>query len=317
MIDDNCPSLSVILVIGNQRKRAKRALDSILSQSKGNGIEILLIDCTEDSVPPVEGSEDPVVRLNRLKKSVSYNEARAIGVSMAKAPIVVFIEEHTIVLEQWSCAILNCFQQNPWDGVGYEIHNGNPSVGISDVAYLMNYVRWSPPASPGETDLIPGHNTAYRRDVLLSYGEHLPELLANDIVMQRRLIKDGYRLGMEPRARAMHYNEGAFILMGKVHYYFNRCLGAYRDRFFKISGWQKMLFLLTLPIRPWLRFADNLLFILIHRPRYFARYLSNGAYIIASSYFSVAGIVMGLFFGPGNAVEKLSDHELNADRPLV
>ena len=59
------PALSVILVIGGQREREARALQSLLEQSAIDRMEILLYDLGPVDCPPIPGSDHPRVRLTR------------------------------------------------------------------------------------------------------------------------------------------------------------------------------------------------------------------------------------------------------------
>jgi hypothetical protein len=43
--------------------------------------------------------------------------------------------------------------------------------------YLAGYAPWIPPAERGESELVASHNSSYRREVLLAYGERLDGLL--------------------------------------------------------------------------------------------------------------------------------------------
>ena len=55
--------------------------------------------------------------------------------------------------------------------------------------------------------MLPGHNTSFKRDVLLAYGDELPDLLRAEIVLHTRLHRDGHRLLLEPAAKFEHINE--------------------------------------------------------------------------------------------------------------
>ena len=58
---------------------------------------------------------------------------------------------------------------------------------ISDAIALMNYARWLPPARSGVESLLPGHNVAYDRELLLSFGGRLPELLNCDPLLMWKI----------------------------------------------------------------------------------------------------------------------------------
>ena len=310
------PSLSVILVIGDERKRAEQALDRLLDQEEIARIEILLFDLAKNDTSELKGFDHPAVRYYRWNTPLYFHEARAKGVQLSRAPIVAFIEEHCLTFENWAHALIRSFDINPWAGIGYEMHNGNPGSGISDATFMMNYIAWSSPVRRGESELIPGHNSAYRREVLLSYEDNLEDMLLNDIVMQRRLRSDGYTLGMEPDARVAHINEASLSLMGRGYYYFNRCLAASRTTVLGMPTWRKYFFLASALFRPWLRYCDNLVIVVRYRPRETWSFLAYAPVIIASYHYCVAGLLIGYLFGAGDAPGKITDHELTVERPL-
>ena len=57
------PQISVVLVIGSQRARARLALASIMRQATWPVIEVLLYDFGAANDPPLPGAEHPQVTL--------------------------------------------------------------------------------------------------------------------------------------------------------------------------------------------------------------------------------------------------------------
>ena len=102
----------------------------------------------------------------------TYGELRAEGTRLARAPIVAFLEEHAIGLPGWLVAIEESLATGEYCGASGEVHPLNPGSGISDAVALMNYARWLPPLTErGPSSLVVGHNSAYRRDDLLAFGD--------------------------------------------------------------------------------------------------------------------------------------------------
>ena len=80
-----------------------------------------------------------------------------------------------------------------------EVHNGNDGQGISHVSWLFSYGFWMPPVKQGAAALLPGNNSAYKRDILLSYAERLPMMLEIDMLLQRQVREECYLLELHPR----------------------------------------------------------------------------------------------------------------------
>lgn len=91
---EQAPELSVILVIGGQRERERRALQSLLEQSAIDRMEILLYDLGPADCPPLPGSDHPRIRLTRKTPQDLLGAARAEGIRTGNAPVVCFMEEH-------------------------------------------------------------------------------------------------------------------------------------------------------------------------------------------------------------------------------
>ena len=70
----------------------------------------------------------------------------------------------------------------------------------------MGYGPWFGPPEAGEVNLLPGHNSSYKRDLLLDYGDRLESLLAAETSLQQDLRARGFRLYLEPAAKAFHTN---------------------------------------------------------------------------------------------------------------
>src|SRR5690242_14508964 len=107
------PALSVILVVGERRDRAVRALASVLSQEALDRLEILLLDLAPGEPAPLPGSDHPVLRVVRMPPETLFSAAKAHGVRLAAAPVVVFLEEHCRARPGWAAALIEA-HRGPW-----------------------------------------------------------------------------------------------------------------------------------------------------------------------------------------------------------
>jgi hypothetical protein len=219
--------VSVVLVVGGQRRRAERALASVLGQEGIERAEVLLVECARPGTPALPGAGHPAVRLLARPERGPFGAIRAGAVRAGRAPIVAFVEEHVEALPGWLAGIERALAGGSFVGVGGEVHALNPGVGISDLVAAMNYVRWQPPARRQEgADVIVGHNAAFRRDALLSFGDALDELLGSEVVLLRRLRARGGRLLVDPAIRIAHRNEVGVLSIAKGYYLWNVSFGA-------------------------------------------------------------------------------------------
>ena len=308
------PFISLVLVAGPQRQRSQRALQSLLDQEAGSELEILLID-TGNAAAPLPGADDPRVRSIAARKEQTYVAMRIAAINEAQGDVVAFLEEHAAVLPGWFNALKQAFRSGNWAGVGCEMHNANPGRGISNAVALMNYMTWTPPALPGSSRMLPGHNSAYRRDVLLSWHEELPMLLQSEVLLQWRICESGRQLRVEPSARIAHLNEGRIATICHGYYLWNRCFGSSRARIYQWPLAKKLGRVLGTPLMPFVRLGKAAIFLLRRSPRRFAKiFLYWPVWLIAWSA-AAAGQAMGIVFGPGDAENRFGDYELSTPRP--
>lgn len=312
-MDGPSPALSVILLIGDKRERAQRALDSVLRQDCVERLEVLLVDLTRSGAAPLESHDHPRVKQIQPAPGASYAEARAAATVAARAPYVAFLEEHAEAMPGWAAGILRGFEQG-WTAVAYETHNMNPGEGISNATYLANYMPWLPPARRGPADFVAGQNAAYRRDALMKYADQLPQLYGNDQLLQWKLLADGHHFGIEPEARFSHCNESDLAVAARGLFLYNRFMAPMRARLFNWNTLRLCIYAFGLPLIPLVRFTKQLIFLRREHPDLVPSMLRSAPWILACNYSAAAGQTTGLLLGPGNALDKFWDFELNAER---
>ena len=310
----HAPSVTIAMVVGSQRKRAERALASVLAQPEIHQAEFILLDAGAADAHPLAGSEHPIVRTIRTNLGGTFGTLRAMAVRQARAPIVAFVEDHVEVGPTWLPSVLRSFE-GPWAAVGAEIHNANKEVGISPAIALINYGWWSPPMQAGEADLLAGNNTAYRREVLSRYEDRLDELMLSDTVLQWQLAKDGYRLFAEPSISIWHLNPTTSGNAIKAEYFYHWAFAALRARVFDWSAWKRIRYVLLSPAVPWLRFARLVRLVRSKPPSQSVSVARQSLPILLFLHAAALGQNMGLLFGMRDSDQRFTDFELNSARP--
>jgi len=309
------PWLTVVIIVGPHRERSAAALASVLSQSIANHLEVVLIDCADASTRPLAGSDHPAVRVHHLPEGAHFGTARAIAAAAARAPVVAFLEEHARALPGWAEALVHA-HRGPWTGVGYEVHNGNPGSGRSDINALLSYGLFSPPLARGESRLLSGHNCAYKRDVLLSFGDRLARLLLVDNVLQKLLVGSGYRLFLEPDAKIAHRNEVSASSTARGYLAFHRAFGAARAREGHWSLLRRATYVLLAPAIPLYFIAHFGRTLLRRRSPYLGLFLRNLLYVYFVQLVAAFAQAAGLLFGEGDSPRRFSVFEISEPRPL-
>jgi hypothetical protein len=308
------PDFTVGLVVGERRERAAHCLKTLLSQNILDRMEIRVADIARDRLDPLPGSNHPQVQVVRMP-GATYAQARLRVVQEAAGRIVGFIEEHAWAFDGWAEAILEAHNE-PWAGVGAEVHIGNPKVPHSNLIGVMNHHPWMAPATRGTREHLPGHNSAYKKEVLLRYGDRLLPLLRAELALCTALRRDGHQLFLETKAKFAHVNETGIASPFRGYYYWNRC---YADSRAKEFGWslsRRLFYAACTPLMPVYYLCHVLPQLRRERPDLYpiARAGIHRLYIAQLG--SAIGHTAGLLFGLGDAEQKFSEYETSEYRQL-
>ena len=307
--------LSVVIVMGDPGTRAglEKTLYSLIHQQSIEKLEILVVDCAPSGAPPLKGSDHRSVRTVKLPRSgTTLAQARAEGVRQARAPIVGFLDDHSFAMAGWAEALVEA-HRGPWAGVGGEIYNNTPARGFADPIYLMGHAAWMPPAPRGEAELLPSHDTCYKREILLQYGDELPELLMAEPVLMRRLRLDGQRLYVDPNVKSTHgYTVNPLTLV--AFYAWSRCFAASRAKAFKWSPARRMTFGFLSPFIPLVRAIRLFVYLVRRRPTSLPAFLVGLPIILLAQAGAAVGEGLGMLFGLGDAERLLTQTHLRGLR---
>jgi hypothetical protein len=119
--------------------------------------------------------------------------------------------------------------------------------------YLIQYGPWVQPLAGGEQADVPGHNSSYKRDVLLGLGDELAPLFTFDAKLHETLRSRGHRLYVEPAAASYHVFITRLRPFLKEHFHIGRAFAASRA-----SDWpaaRRSLYAVLSPALPLLRGA--------------------------------------------------------------
>lgn len=305
---------SVGLIIGNRRERAVRCLDSLVSQSAIDRMEVLVYDIARDRHDDLPGSNHPRVRIVRAP-GTTYAAARVRAVHEGVGPVIGFMEEHAWAFPGWAEAIMEAHGEK-YAGVGAEVHLGNPSVKNSHLIGVMNHHPWMAPATRGLREHLPGHNSAYKRDVLLQYGDRLLDLLRAELALCTALRRDGHQLFLETKARFAHINETGIVSPSRGYFLWNRCYGYSRARQFEWSLARKLFYAACTPVMPFYYLAHLLPRLHRERPDLFPIAMAGIPRLFLAQLAAGVGLSTGALFGIGDAEERFSDYETSEYREL-
>ena len=175
--------------------------------------------------------------------------ARAAGVRQATAPIVALTESHAFPVPEWAEAFLAAHRQ-PWAVVGPSMRNANPANMISWANLFLDYGPWVEHPG-GETPDVPGHNSAYKREILLSCGSDLEAMMEIETILHWALHRRGHRFYVEPRAATYHVNVSLPSVWLAERWHAARVFAAARSRDW--SWARRLLYTIGSPVIPLIR----------------------------------------------------------------
>jgi hypothetical protein len=242
----------------------------------------------------------------------SYGEALAAGVRAASAPIVAFSEDHVFPDPLWAETLIGS-HKNGWAAVGPVIYNANPGSAVGWADILMGYSQWLYPNSGGEMNHIPGHNSSYKRDILLEYDPGLESFLEAESVLHWDLVSKGHKLYLEPSAKIYHLNFDYFSTYMSVNRQMGRMFAAAR-----CQSWPKAkrtLFAfgsLLIPLVRFYRIARDYsgsIGLLKSKPQVYP-------ILFAGLFMSALGEMAGYISGPGDSLQKTFGYHFHRDRHM-
>jgi glycosyl transferase family 2 len=308
------PELSVVLVTPDCYETIRRTVAHLRAQTIREQIELLIaVPCAAEleAVPSeLEGFFGHQVIETGALDTVGRVKAEAIRA--ARAPVVALAEDHAYPDRDWAAALVAAHRHG-WAVVGPVVRNANPATMVSWADLAVGYGPWLDPHPGGEVDHLPGHNSSYKRDVLLGYGEALAELLEAEAVLQWNLRSRGHRLYLEPRAKVSHTNFARRSTWARVQILNGRVFAATRAWGGRWGLPRRALFVVGAPLIPVVRCWRIVRIMRRREPhrRVLMRLLPT---LLFGLTFDALGQALGYALGAGDAKRQMAGFEFHRER---
>jgi glycosyl transferase family 2 len=305
------PALSVVVVAYYGYPPMRQLMRHLSAQTLRHQIEMVVVASSADALALDDGAFAgfwgfQIVEVGRI---TALNRARVAGIRAARGRIVALTEDHCFPRPDWAEALLRA-HDGPWIGVGPTIGLANPQRHRAWANYLLQYGPWVAPTRSGEISDIPGHNSSYKREALLAFGEHLDAFFMADTILHWELGRRGHRLYLESGARAEHVYMTRLRPFIAENYCIGRQFASTRAR--PWSAARRLAFAMATPLIPLVRFTR-----ILGRMREFGwlgRLLPILPSLALGLTVSAAGEFMGCLFGIGRAAERTLDLDFCRDR---
>jgi hypothetical protein len=307
------PELSALLVIGDSREHAQRALDSLYAQTIAESIEIVVVDLKTNDAPQLAVSATVPTRYLTPERGTTWATGRAIAARIAEAPVLAFIEGHCIAEAEWAAALVKAHRQ-PYAAVGYAFTNPYPESYMSRATLTSKYGCWLHPTTSRVTSVLPCGNVAYKRDDLLALGDEMEELLTPDFVVHERFNERGAGMYVESRAIVAHNSLVKLSQLLASSFLFCRVLASKRVQ---SQGWtraRQIAYGLATPVvspivAVWRLFASR-----SETPSDWTSLVAYLPVVVAKGVASAVGESAGYLFGAGHSEIQFIKWELHVGR---
>jgi hypothetical protein len=195
------PELAAVLAT-DRLETAAEALEHLRLRSGEVRLELVLVGIAGTVVAEPAADGFAAVRTLTVPET-ALGAARAAGVRAAQAPLVVLVETHCFPEPGWARALVQRWEEG-WGVIGPSIDIENPSP-RSWTSLLLDYGPLLE-RRPGPRRHVPGHNSAYDRDLLLNGEIDLEAALEDETLLHWRFADAGRSPYLDDRARARHMN---------------------------------------------------------------------------------------------------------------
>ncbi len=246
------PALSVILVTPDNYITIRKTVTCLRKQTARSKLELVIVCTSLENLNVNETELEDLLtfKIVEVGEIQSRGHANAVGVHNAAAPVIAFAEDHCYPHKTWAEALIEAHRQ-PWAAVGPVVRNANPRTRVSQADMLIGYAPWAEPAAAGCVDFLPGHNSSYKRSVLLAYGEELELFLEAECIMHWDMHEKGHQLYLEPEAKTAHVNFSKLTSMLRANLLNGRLFASIRNK--KMSGFARLFYVLASPLIPFVR----------------------------------------------------------------
>ncbi len=240
------PKVSVIIPSVNGLPVIGECLNALGNQQCDFDFEIIVVDRTNDETAEYIRKHFPRVKLIKLTSPCGIPEMRAIAIAQAGGKFLVITEDHCIAPRNWLAKIVEAHDSG-YEVIGGAVENASTLRMIDWAVFLCEYSSFMPPIAGGETNLITGNNTSYRRSVIEKVDE---STLKNywEYFLQRELKQMGVRFHSVPALVINHKKEFGFFYFLAQRFHYSRSFAAMRKR--KSSVPKQILYLLYTPVLP-------------------------------------------------------------------
>ncbi|HEV8125408.1 MAG TPA: glycosyltransferase [Gemmatimonadales bacterium] len=293
--------LSVVVPSVNGWSDLEGCLAALEAERGQVGLEVLVADRLGEALRARVRDRFPWVTLVEAEPGVTIPDLRAMAFARATGPSVAVIEDHVLVPPGWARQMLQA-QARGEEVVGGAVENAATERLVDWAAFLCEYSHLLPPLPDGPSDWLTGNNTVYRRELLDRYRA-VTEQGRWENVLHDRMRDDGVTLFCRPAIRVGHKKHYTVWEYLSQRYLYSR---SYAGARVAGTGMGKRLAygLAALALPPLLFYRTV--------ARIWGKRVHRGELVKSLPLLSLfvtgwaAGELVGAWFGPGDALSKVT-----------
>jgi hypothetical protein len=300
------PALSVILATRDDFSSVRETVVRLARQTIVQSIELVLVCPSREQLRLEEAlvAGFAGVTVVEVGPVGTRGQANARGVREARAEVVALAEDHCFPDPEWAANLVRRHAE-PWAAVGPAVRNANPNTMVSWADLLIGYGPWLEPVAAGDVPFLPGHNTSYKRRILLNYGERLETMMDAETILHWDLGAHGERLFLEPAARVAHTNFSRWRSWLPVQFLAGRSFAGARSTGMSLLA--RVVYVAGSPLIPLVRLVR--LGRVARRSRLRLRFAAALPALAIGLALDGLGQMTGYAFGAGESHRKLAPYE--------
>ena len=245
--------MSVIIVAHCDSANLRLVVERLRLQTAASVLEFVLVT-PDDAVASAIGAAGhglAGVRVVILQAIEDAGSAKAAGIKAAVAPLVAFLEDHSLPANTWAESLIKAHAEGDYAAVGPVVQNANPGTSASWGCFLVYYGQYMFARPQAELRHLPANHTCYRRSVLLEYGPRLSDMMEAEFVLHGDLLDRGLQIRQEPKARAYHINHPRLAPTLVEYWFASRVFAA--ERAARWKRLRKLTYFFGSPLIPFVR----------------------------------------------------------------
>jgi Glycosyl transferase family 2 len=243
-----------VVIVGDRFETIRKTVRHLRTQNVSDLIELVIVtqSSTGLALDERELADFGAVRVVEVESILALARALAAGIRCASGPIIAIAESHSYPGPGWAEALIKRHKQ-PFAAVAPVITNANPKSIISWANLFLDYGRCVEPRQTGIVEFLPGHNTSYKREILLQYDSQLDDMMVSEILLHWDMRAKGYQLFIDGAVKTYHLNISRLLSWLPERFYTGRRFAATRSADW--SGVTRLIYAGGSPLIPVVRLS--------------------------------------------------------------